>query len=131
MYARLRRLKFVLDGLFRPALVFLHGVGLRPLHLTLVSLLFGFLGAFFFFERPPFGLFFLALWFVFDVLDGMLARVCRCESAFGAWVDFLVDRLVLIMVLYRYYEFNPGSSFTVLACLLVVLVLSLGEFFRR
>lgn len=130
MYARLRRLKSVLDGLSRSLLLFLYGLGVRPLHITLISLLFGFLGAFFLFERW-YALVFLFLWFLFDVLDGMLARVSRCESDFGAWFDFLVDRVVLVLVLYRYHEFNPGSRAAVLAGLLVVLMLSLGELLRR
>lgn len=131
MYAFLRRIKFFLDGFFKPFMLLLHRLGVRPIHLTLLSFLFGLLGAFFLFVNWLYALVFLLLWFLLDVGDGMLARTTGTKSQFGAWIDFLVDRVVLVLILYRYYEFRPLSKWTVVAGLLVVLVLSLGELFRK
>lgn len=131
MYAFLRGLKLFLDGFFRPLFLFLHRLGVRPGHLTLLSFLFGAWGAFLLFVDWVYAFSFLLLWFLFDVGDGMLARAAGCESKFGAWVDFLVDRLVLILILYRYYVFRPESQWTVILGLLVVMALTLGDLFRK
>jgi phosphatidylglycerophosphate synthase len=131
MYASLRRIKLNLDRLLKPVMLLLFRVGVRPLHLTLLSLVLGVLGAMFLFVDWAYAALFLGLWFILDVGDGMLARASGSESKFGAWIDFLVDRIVLILILYRYYEFRPDSKWTVLAGLFVVLILSLGDLFRR
>ncbi|MBM3308770.1 MAG: CDP-alcohol phosphatidyltransferase family protein [Candidatus Altiarchaeales archaeon] len=130
MYAFLKRVKFLLDNFFRPLFLFLHKIGFRPVHLTLLSFLFGLLGAFYFNVNWFYSFVFLVLWFLFDVGDGMLARIAGIESKSGAWLDFLVDRVVLVLVLYKYYEYSHALFF-VSAGLLAVLVLSLGEVFRK
>jgi len=88
------------------------------------------LGAFYFNVNWFYSFVFLVLWFLFDVGDGMLARIAGIESKSGAWLDFLVDRVVLVLVLYKYYEYSHALFF-VSAGLLAVLVLSLGEVFRK
>jgi phosphatidylglycerophosphate synthase len=130
MYAFLKKVKFVLDCFFRPFFLFLGGLGIKPVHLTLASFLFGLLGAFYFNVNWFYFFVFLALWFLFDVGDGMLARIAGVESKFGAWLDFLVDRTVLVLVLYRYYEYSHAVLF-VSAGLLAVLILTVGEVFRK
>jgi len=131
MYASLRKVKRILDKAFRPLMLSLHRLGFTPLHLTLLSLLFGLCGAFLLFVDWTLAFLLLLLWFLFDVGDGMLARAAKEESKFGAWTDFLVDRVVLVAVLYRYYLFNPGSRLTVLLGLSIVLVFTVAELFRK
>lgn len=131
MYSSLKKLKFLLDKVCKPAMLLLFRLGVRPLHLTLLSFLFGFLGALSLYTDWLRAILFLLLWFLLDVFDGMLARVSETESKFGVWVDFLVDRVVLLLILVRYYQFNPESMWTVVGGLSIVLILTLGELFRK
>jgi len=131
MYASLRKLKYPLEKRFKPLFIFLFRWGVRPVHLTFLSLVFGVLGAFFLFDRWLYAIAFLFVWFLLDVGDGMLARVTKTSTPFGGWGDFLVDRIVLVLILYRYYEFRPDAKLTVLAGLFIVLLFSVGELARK
>jgi len=130
MYSSLRKVKFVLDEFFRPFFLFLNNLGFKPIHLTLLSFLFGLLGAFYFNSNRVYGIVLLFFWFLFDVGDGMLARATKTESKFGVWIDFFVDRIILVLILYRYYEFTH-AVLPVAAGLFLVLVLTLGEILRK
>lgn len=127
MYASLKKLKTSLEKRFKPLFLFLFRAGVRPSHLTLLSLVFGVLGVFLLFQHWLASAVCLFLWFLLDVGDGMLARVNGVSTPFGGWSDFLVDRIVLVLLLYRYYEFRPSAQWTVIIGLVIVLLLSLGE----
>jgi phosphatidylglycerophosphate synthase len=131
MYSKLKRIKFFLDKLARPLMLFLHNIGVRPIHLTFLSFISGVIGSFFMFTNWLYAIVFLTLWFLLDVVDGMLARTAKTEGEFGAKIDFLVDRVVLVLILCRYYEFRQDSKLAVVSGLLAVLILTLGELLRK
>jgi archaetidylinositol phosphate synthase len=131
MYASLKKLKSKIEKRFKPLFLRIFRMGVRPAHLTFLSLVFGVLGAFYLFKHWMYAAACLLIWFLLDVGDGMLARVNNASTSFGGWSDFLVDRIVLVSILYRYYEFQPDAKWTVLAGLSIVLVFSVDEMLKK
>ena len=102
-YKRLKVAKRQIDRILGPLLRRLFLWGLRPVHLTLLSLPCGLLGVWFLFTRPFWSPFFVLSYLVLDVLDGTLARVSGTVSESGNRLDFLVDKVVasfFLVVLY-------------------------------
>jgi len=67
---------------------------LHPNYITILSVLFSVLGAYFIFEKNFLGLICILFAFLFDGLDGAIARAKNLSSAFGAYLDGISDRLV-------------------------------------
>ena len=126
-YKRLKAVKRLIDEAFGPLLVALYSFGLRPLHLTLLSLPFGVAGVWLLFENPPLSAFFVLSYLVFDVLDGTLARVTGTVSDSGGRLDFLVDRLVASFFLVLLY-LRGGEVLVPVAGLSAVVLFSLEDF---
>jgi len=125
-YKRLKILKGYIDGFLGPSLRFLGVLGLRPIHLTLLSLFAGLLGVWWLYSRPVWGAFFVLLYVVLDVLDGTLARVTGTISESGAKCDFLVDRVVASAFLLTYY-FHSGDLVFSGFCLALIVAVSLED----
>ena len=66
----------------------------HPNDITLLSLVAAIAGAYFVFLKDPLGILFFLLAFAFDGLDGAVARAKKLTSAFGAYLDGILDRLV-------------------------------------
>lgn len=95
--------------------------GICPNHLTLFSLLLGLLAAFCFFIHSITamicGAILIQVSFIFDCMDGQLARYNGSSSNFGAWLDRISDRIkdfsyCFFLALgwflkYREFEFSP------------------------
>jgi phosphatidylglycerophosphate synthase len=74
---------------------FLMKTKITPNIVTLISLIFGLLSAFFVFKHSiVLSIVFLNISFILDCVDGQLARVKRLESDFGMWLDNISDRIV-------------------------------------
>jgi phosphatidylglycerophosphate synthase len=131
MYGSLKKVKLKLDAILNPTMLSLYRKGVRPVHITLLSLVFGVAGALLFASDRLLSILLLLMWFLLDVLDGMLARASHTVSSFGVWIDFLVDRIVVVLLLWKYYEATPDSRLTVGLALGLILVLTLGEIFRK
>ena len=66
----------------------------HPNDITILSFAAAIAGSYFIFLREPLGLAFFLLAFLFDGLDGAVARAKKLETAFGAYLDGILDRLV-------------------------------------
>ena len=83
---------------------------LHPNHITVLSVLFSAIGAYFIFEKNWIGLACILLAFLFDGLDGAVARAKRLSSAFGAYLGGISDRLVEFFALLPFF-FYPEFIF--------------------
>ena len=86
---------------------------ITPNKITLFALIFGIFSAYFIYVDQLFLAFlFLNFSFVFDCLDGQLARYKKMSSEIGMWLDNIVDRivenLILIAIVFHYDMFEIG-----------------------
>ena len=86
----------------------------RPNQLTVAGLGVSVIAAYAFFQgRFRLAAALLAVAGLFDFFDGSLARLARSESAFGAFLDSVVDRysdLVVLLGIVLYYERTDGTA---------------------
>ncbi|MCX6695009.1 MAG: CDP-alcohol phosphatidyltransferase family protein [Candidatus Altiarchaeota archaeon] len=127
VYRALKVLKGYVDVAFGPLARLLHFFGVKPTHLTLLSLPFGVYGAWFVFDDPLPATAAVTLYFIFDFMDGTLARVTGTHSDFGARLDFAVDRVVAATFLLSYF-FNEGAVLLPAVGLALMLFISLEDF---
>ena len=82
---------------------------ITPNQITVFSLVFGVFGALLIFYNPIIALAFLNISFVFDCLDGQMARYKQIFSAFGMFLDNVSDRFVesfyIVSISYYYNLF--------------------------
>jgi len=84
-----------LKKLYHPLGEALAKTGIPPNFLTLISLFLGSLSAYFFFHHKPLmGAFLLALSGLFDLMDGVVARLTGKTTKFGAVFDWIADKWV-------------------------------------
>jgi phosphatidylglycerophosphate synthase len=93
-YKRLKIAKRHIDRLLSPAMNAAWRLGVRPIHLTLLSLPCGLLGVWFLYQRPFLSAFFVSAYLALDVLDGTMARATGSETKLGERLDFAFDRIV-------------------------------------
>lgn len=104
----------------------LHRAGLRPTHVTAVSIPCGVAGTLLLYESPLFAAFLIAAYIGLDVLDGTLARVTGSQSRFGERLDFFGDRLVAALFLVVLY-LNEGYVMLPAVGLVLILAVSLED----
>jgi archaetidylinositol phosphate synthase len=76
------------------------GIGLTPNQLTLISLVLGIASALLYaFQHAYLGAAMLFLSGLFDFIDGGVARIIGKASAFGAAIDWIIDKYVDCLVL--------------------------------
>jgi phosphatidylglycerophosphate synthase len=121
--------KTPLHRLVEPVARFLLRVRVRPNHLTVLGLGVSVLAAHAFYQgrlRLAAGL--LAVAGLFDLFDGSLARLSGSESAFGAFLDSVVDRysdlvvLLGIALLYQRAHDGPGVFLTLVTLVGTIMV---------
>jgi len=127
VYKRLKLLKNYVDVSFSPLARLLGRRGVKPTHLTALSLPFGLYGAWFVLERGLAAPLCVLAYFTLDFLDGTLARVNGSHSDFGAWLDFAIDRLVAATFLISIIAHGGGVLFPA-AGLAGILLVSLEDF---
>jgi len=81
---------------------------LTPNQVTLLSLIFAIIsGVFFYFHFNILGAIFFQISYIFDIVDGALARVTRQTSKFGEFFDVFTDwlkaPLLIVIVLFNKY----------------------------
>ena len=126
-YKRLKVAKRGIDRILGPLLRGLFRRGLRPVHLTLLSLPCGLLGVWFIFSEPFWSPFFVLSYLALDVLDGTLARVSGTVSESGNRLDFLVDMAVASFFLVLLY-LRTGEFMLPAVGLTAVVLFSLEDF---
>src|SRR3990167_6800006 len=84
--------------------LFANYTGFTPNQITLFSLIFGLVSAIFFLKGDHLNLILgavaMELSFVFDCVDGKIARLKKTGTQFGAYWDFIQDRLVQFAALF-------------------------------
>jgi CDP-diacylglycerol---glycerol-3-phosphate 3-phosphatidyltransferase len=99
-------------------------IGLRPNHVTFISLLFGFItGCFLMFGHINFALITGIVMAICDILDGQLASLIHQNSPFGAVLDSTIDRYnesFLFMGLAIYYYFNAQPLFILITVVALI-----------
>ena len=103
-------IKPTIDNLFKPSMLALHRLGIKPNHVTLTGiplaiimflfLINGYLAA---------AIFFLALTLIVDGLDGQLARATGQESKLGHALDKGVDIFCILLMLIGIAVYSPQS----------------------
>jgi len=111
----LSNLKDRVAKLLEPITDFLAKIGVKPNHLTIFGLVFGFLCAYFIYlEKFIISAVFLILSALMDVLDGALARNRRLMTEFGGVLDSVLDRYVDIAIFFA-LGFQVGWTLAVFA----------------
>lgn len=105
-----------------PIVDFLHKINVSPNTLTLVGLIFIFIGSFFIIQ----GMFLLAGVFILvgnlcDALDGYLARKYNQQTQMGAFLDSVIDRYSdVIPILALMYSFRNDDLFFIFSSLALI-----------
>lgn len=107
--------------------LFANYTGLTPNQITLFSLIFGLLSAYFFlkgdYPNLVLGAIAMELSFVFDCVDGKIARLKKTGTQFGAYWDFIQDRLVQFAALFALirsqYQLTGNTDFWILGMIYV------------
>ncbi len=118
--------------LLTPIASFFLRIGLTPDMVTWIGTIGVCVGALYFFPRGEFvaGVLFIAVFVIFDLLDGTMARISGTSSTWGAFLDSTLDRIADGAVfggLMLFYARQPGESITTwatLACLIFGFVTS-------
>ncbi len=127
VYRTLKYLKGYLDVWLAPFLRLLWRLGVRPTHISVLSLFAGVSGVFLIYRSPLEGFVLVVSYVVLDVLDGCLARVTDSVTDFGAKFDFATDRVVAGYFLIEYYLWGGDPFFSAFG-LTAVLAVSLEDF---
>ena len=104
VYRILKWIKIYIDLVLAPIHRVLWKMGLRPIHLSVLSLPCGLLGVWLLFQDSLWGILLVFAYLLFDVLDGSLARVTGSTTEFGARMDYATDRLIAAFFLVMFYR---------------------------
>jgi phosphatidylglycerophosphate synthase len=112
--------------------LFANYTGFTPNQITIFSLIFGLVSAIFFLKGDylnlVLGAITMELSFVFDCVDGKIARLKKTGTQFGAYWDFIQDRLVqfaaLFALIWSQYQLTGNTVFWILGMTYVLQMLS-------
>ena len=107
--------------------LFANYTGFTPNQITLFSLIFGLVSAIFFLKGDHLNLILgavaMELSFVFDCVDGKIARLKKTGTQFGAYWDFIQDRLVqfaaLFALIWSQYQLTGNTNFWILGTIYI------------
>lgn len=95
----LSRLSPQIQKFLAPILSLIAKAGVKPNHLSIAGLIAGFISAIFLSSKMLLaGAFFLLISGLFDMFDGLIARSQNMPSAFGGFLDSVIDRYVDIII---------------------------------
>jgi len=94
---------------------------ITPNNITILSLLTGLLSAFSLYMGYLYlAIFLLNISFIFDCIDGQIARVKKLHSEFGMWLDNITDRVVEnIILIAMFFALLDNKVFTMGVVLLI------------
>lgn len=70
-----------------------------PNIISAISLVFGIMSAFFYFSGSlMLGAVFYIISYIFDAIDGKVARLTKTGKVYGAWLDIFIDRINLMLI---------------------------------
>ena len=102
------------DFLFRPLIVILKKLKIKPPYISVISFIFGITSVFFLYSNHILFLVFALMHLFLDKLDGALARYTQNVTESGRWFDYILDSLVLFFLLVRSYMFFPSTGVNIL-----------------
>ena len=104
--------------------LFLYNLGLTPLRATALSLLFKFITIYFIFANQLiFAGIALFIDYVFDVLDGMIARATKKTTKLGKYLDTTTD-LIIRRAGYFLLAYNGHLSYSLVLITLGIIILN-------
>ena len=102
-----------LSKIYSPWIPTLRNAGVTPNMLTTASMLCGFYSAKLILDnQPKRGALFFALNYLFDCMDGYMARLYKMETHFGDWYDHVTDWITMGLVLYAILKTNKYTQVT-------------------
>jgi phosphatidylglycerophosphate synthase len=108
------------EKIYEPFMEPLHRIGVTPNILTTASMLCGLYSAKLIWDqRPKEAALFFALNYLFDCMDGYMARRFKMESHFGDWYDHITDWLTFGLVGYALFKNNTYCKKTGIPCLII------------
>lgn len=120
------------EKIYSPLMPNLHSIGITPNILTTVSLVTGLYAAKFIWDgRPKEGAVMFLISYMFDCMDGHMARRYKMESHFGDWYDHITDWITLglgMFALFKRNNYNEHVLF-VLAVVFVFLLVNTLKWF--
>jgi phosphatidylglycerophosphate synthase len=102
-YRRLKIIKGWIDKALKPLMEKIAGYGVKPNHISMLSLPVGLLGVLLLYDSPFLAAILIFSYLALDVLDGTLARCTDQVSKGGAKLDFLFDRILASAFLAQLY----------------------------
>lgn len=109
--------------IFRPFMPYLADTRIKPESLSYLGVLVTLPFVYFFAYNPWIALFFLLGQFVFDMLDGALARYLNKQSERGAFIDMVCDYLSFFIVFLTFGYYGMVDYFIGTVFLIVYIVL--------
>ena len=117
----------LLEKLYEPFIEPLHKVGVTPNMLTTTSMLCGLYSAKLILDkRPKEAALFFALNYIFDCMDGHMARRFDMETNFGDWYDHITDWLTFGFIGYALFKTNKYNRKTIIILSLIFMLLTLN-----
>lgn len=126
VYGQVKKLKVVVDKALNPYTRLLQRLGIKPIHLTILSLPTGVAGAILVFSKPTIAFPLLITYFTLDFTDGMLARHTKNETRLGEILDYNIDRLIAVTFLLNIHH-TTGAIALPLVGLSFILMVTLDE----
>ncbi len=122
-YRILKWVKVHIDAAFGPMMHKLYGMGVRPLHFTILSLPTGLYGVWCMFNGPMMGTLAIGAYLILDIADGTMARTTNTVTKKGAILDFTFDTIIACSFLIGLYIHGIEPHF---AAFSLVLLLAAG-----
>lgn len=115
------------DSFFQPLCVFFTKAGVKPDHLTYLSVLLMLPFVFFLQQLPIVSLISLVLSVFLDAVDGPLARHQKTQSAHGFFMDLVADHLVLFtfvlaLIYFKFIDGFWGAAYSLNYLLMIVMI---------
>ena len=99
-----------LSKLYAPIIPFLRNAGVTPNMITTLSMVSGLYSAKLIMDKEPRkAAFFFLLNYIFDCMDGYMARKYKMESKFGDWYDHVTDWITMAAILVTLIKVNKYS----------------------
>lgn len=100
---------------------------ITPNIISIISLILGLASAYYYFAGMPLmagGLYFVS--YVFDAIDGKVARITKTGTPYGAWFDIAIDRvnLTLISLAISWTHYTTKEDVSILVLNLIFLALT-------
>ncbi len=123
----IEKTRYIRDKVLNKPAKILVKLKISALSMSILSLLFGIIGAYFLFENYLLFILFIILHFLADSFDGVIARIKGTESEFGKYLDNIIDRLITLAILVKIFLIL-GDYYIIIVGVIFVLTQSIYLF---